>query len=383
MEARFITDRQQWNDFVAKSPYGIITQSYEWGELSKDVGSGALRIGVVDEQNNLHAAMLILVVKMPMLRSRFFYAPRGPVIDDPNSPVMNVLLNFVKSEARKHGAFMLKLEPGADEGDARWTSALTRRGFHISSQSLHIRNEWILDIRPEEKDILANMKEKWRYNIRLATRKGVTVREGHGHEDHEIFYRILQETSERDKFYIHDIEHFELLAKLYEEDDSYALLIAEHEGKAIAAIVLMRLGKWCWYRYGASLNQGRNLMPNHLLQWTGMQWAKAHGCEYYDFLGIPNSLEEPAAQKDPLWGVYTFKRGFNGFPRLSMPGYDLPYNPFLYQAYKSMLDFKNWRDDRQQKKAEALEEKGSELKPSVSKSSEPKVSEKVVPTGKA
>ncbi|GLV57300.1 methicillin resistance protein [Dictyobacter sp. S3.2.2.5] len=363
MEARFITDRQQWNDFVEKSPYGNITQSYEWGELSKDVGSQAFHVGVVDDQGNLCAAMLLLLVKMPLLRSSFFYAPRGPVIDDPDSPAMNVLLNFVKSEARKKGAFMLKLEPGVDAGDTTWTSALTRRGFKPSNQFLHIRNEWILDIRPDEKEILANMKEKWRYNIRLASRKGVTVREAKGREDMEAFYSILQETSERDQFYIHSIEHFELVEKLFSEGDRYAMLIAEHEGKPIAAIVLMRMGKWCWYRYGASLTKGRNVMPNHLLQWTGMQWAKARGCEYYNFLGIPTTLEEPEAKKDPLWGVYTFKRGFNGFARTAMPGYDLPYNPFLYQAYRRMLDFKKWRAARQNHKEEAEQEKAPEQPP--------------------
>ncbi|GCF06665.1 lipid II:glycine glycyltransferase FemX [Dictyobacter arantiisoli] len=376
MEARFITDRQQWNDFVAKSPYGNITQSYEWGELSKDVGSQALHIGVVDDQNNLCAAVLLLVVKMPMLRSSFFYAPRGPIIDDPNAPAMGVLLNFVKSEARKYGAFMLKLEPGVDATDTRWIAALERRGFQPSSQFLHIRNEWILDIRPDEKDILANMKEKWRYNIRLASRKGVTIREGHGRQDLEIFHLILQETAERDHFYIHDVDHFELLSELFEQDDRYALLIAEHEGKAIAAIVLMRMGKWCWYRYGASSSKSRNLMPNHLLQWMGMQWAKAHGCEYYNFLGIPNSLEEPEAQRDPLWGVYSFKRGFNGFSRLSLPGYDLPYNPVLFKAYRSMLDFKNWRAERASKKERAAEAKEEE------KQVEAKVAARSVPVAR-
>jgi peptidoglycan pentaglycine glycine transferase (the first glycine) len=377
MEARFITDKQQWNDFVAKSPYGSITQTFEWGELSKDVGSHFLRVGVVDDQNNLCAVMLILVVKVPMLHSAFFYAPRGPIVDDPNSPAMSVLLNFVKSEARKLGAFMLKIEAGVEVGDTRWISTLERRGFRPSTQFLHIRNEWILDIRPAEKDILAKMKEKWRYNIRLATRKGVTIREGHGREDLETFYHILQETAERDQFYIHSVDHFELLMKLYEQDDRFALLLAEHEGKAVAGIILMRIGTWCQYRYGASSGASRSLMPNHLLQWTGMQWAKARGCEYYNFLGIPNSLEEPEAQNDPLWGVYTFKRGFNGFSRLSLPGYDLPYNPLLYQAYRSMLEFKNWRAALKNKKEPASEEK------EVEKQKDHKLVEAAVPVSKS
>src|SRR3989442_13014548 len=115
MEARIITDCQQWNDFVAASECCNITQSYEWGELAPDLGGEALRIGVVDDQGNLCAAMLTLISPIPILRRTYFYAPRGPVTDEPDSPAMTVLLNFVKAEARKRGAFMLKIEPRSEE----------------------------------------------------------------------------------------------------------------------------------------------------------------------------------------------------------------------------------------------------------------------------
>src|SRR5437660_707130 len=112
MQACIITDRQQWDDFVAGSVCCNITQSYEWGTLSPHLGAiEALRVGVLDEQNALCAAMLILVSRAPVLKRTFFYAPRGPVIDDPESPALTVLLNFVKAEAHKRGAFMLKIEP--------------------------------------------------------------------------------------------------------------------------------------------------------------------------------------------------------------------------------------------------------------------------------
>lgn len=372
MEARFITDAQQWNDFVAMSPYGNITQSYEWGELAKHAGSTPLHIGVVDDEGNLCAAILILVTRLPVLKSNFFYAPRGPIIADPNAPAFTVLLNFIKSEARKYGAVMLKLEPGAEAEDQHWIISLQRRGFRPSPQWLHIRNEWILDIRPDEKALLAQMKEKWRYNIRLASRKGVVIRRAEGKEDIKKFYELLQETSERDEFYIHDLEHFEVFMDIFEPKGMAVMFLAEHEGKPVAGNVLMKYGKWCWYRYGASSAKARNLMPNHLLQWNAIQWAKEHGCEYYNFIGIPSTLEEPAAQKDPLWGVYTFKRGFNGFARLALPGYDLPYNPVLYQAYRRMLDFKNWREHRREAKAERLEEaKNAETRNAEAKNAAP------------
>ncbi len=352
MEAQIITDCQQWNDFVAASACCNITQSYEWGELAPHLGAEAMRVGVVDNHGNLCAAMLVLISRAPVLHRTYFYAARGPVIDDPNSSAMTVLLNFVKAEAHKRGAFMLKVEPSVLDGDKRWLIALQKRGFRPNPYATHIRNEWVLDIHPDEKEILSGMKEKWRYNIRLAGRKGVTVRRGQGQADLDTFYNIYQTTSERDQFFIHNKSHYEDVMHLYSQGDRAALFLAEYEGKAIAGIIVLRLGKWSWYMYGASSNEYRNLMPNHLLQWNGMQWAKSHGCEYYNFRGIPEILEEG----QELWGVYVFKRGFGGYPMRSLETHDLVYQPLIYAVYMRLLEIKRKRDERKRKKIE--EERG-------------------------
>ncbi|HVB73886.1 MAG TPA: peptidoglycan bridge formation glycyltransferase FemA/FemB family protein, partial [Ktedonobacteraceae bacterium] len=201
MQACIITNSQQWNDFVANSACCNITQSYEWGDLAPHLGAEALRVGVVDEDGKLCAAMLVLITRAPVLRRNYFYAPRGPVIDDPASPALTVLLNFVKAEARKRGAFMLKVEPSVADGDPAWLTALGKHGFCPNPYATHVRHEWILDLRPDEKDILAGMKEKWRYNVRLAARKGITVRRGEGQADLDTFYHIYETTSERDQFF--------------------------------------------------------------------------------------------------------------------------------------------------------------------------------------
>src|SRR6266852_6071769 len=236
MEARIITDCQQWNDFVAASERCNITQSYEWGELTPDLGGEALHIGVVDDQGNLCAAMLTLISPIPILRRTYFYAPRGPVTDEPDSPAMTVLLNFVKAEARKRGAFMLKVEPSVADGDVRWLTALQKRGFRPTPYASHVRHEWVLDIRPDEKALLAGMKEKWRYNIRLAGRKGVTVRQAEGQADFDAWYNIYITTSERDQFLINSKAFYEKVMRYFSEGDRCALFLAEYEGKPIAGI---------------------------------------------------------------------------------------------------------------------------------------------------
>lgn len=346
MKAYIITDCQQWDDFVAASVCCNITQSYEWGELAPHLGAEALRVGVVDEQGQLCAAMLLLITRAPVLRRPYFYAARGPVIDDPTSPAMTVLLDFVKAEARKRGAFMLKVEPSVPDGDERWLAALKKQGFCPNPYAVHVRNEWVLDLRPDEKALLAGMKEKWRYNIRLAGRKGVTVRKGDGQADLDTFYRLYEVTSERDQFFINNKKHYEDVMRLYREGDRAALFLAEYEGKAIAGIIVLRLGHWSWYMFGASSNEQRNLMPNHLLQWTAMQWARSHGCWYYNFRGIPEVLEEG----EELWGVYVFKRGFGGYALRFLETHDLVYQPVVYKLYMRLLEVKRRRDERERKK---------------------------------
>ena len=349
MKARIITDRQQWNDFVANSECCNITQSYEWGELAHHLDAEAMFAGVLDDEGKLCAAMLVLISTAPVIRRTYFYAPRGPVIGEPDSPAMTVLLNFIKAEARKRGAFMLKVEPSVADDDARWLVALQKHGFQPTPYASHVRHEWVLDLRPDEKTLLAGMKEKWRYNIRLAGRKGVTVRRGQGSVDLDTFYRIYQTTSERDQFFIHDKGHYEDVMRLFSEGDRAALFLAEYEGEAIAGIIVLTYGHWSWYMYGASSNEQRNLMPNHLLQWNGMQWARAHGCWYYNFRGIPDVLEEG----QELWGVYVFKRGFGGYAIRSLETHDLAYQPLVYAVYRRLLDVKRWRDQKRRAKLEA------------------------------
>ena len=345
METCIITNHQQWNDFVASSACCNITQSYEWGELHSHLGAkNVLRVGVVDHNGHLLAAMLILVSTLPILKCTYFYAPRGPIVEDPASPALTLLLNFVKAEAYRHRAMMLKVEPSVSDENKHWSHTLKMRGFRPNPYATHIRHEWVLDIRPAEETLLAHMKEKWRYNIRLATRKGVTVRQGAGEADLDTFYRLYQTTSQRDHFFIHQKSFYRDIMDQCSSDGRAALFLAEYAGQTIAATIVLTLGHWCWYMYGASSNEERERMPNHLLQWTSIQWARAHGCWYYNFRGIPDLLEDG----QELWSVYLFKRGFGGYPIRFMQTHDLVYQPLLYETYRRMLDLKRWRDQRRQ-----------------------------------
>src|SRR5262249_32630606 len=207
MQVEIMSDRDQWNRFVEACPTGNITQTFEWGQLGDHLGSGALRLGAL-ENGALVGAMLVIAEQAPLLHRPYLYAPRGPVVADAASPALGALVAAAEREARKRGAFMLKVEPSVEHGDQSWLGALARLGFRRNPYATHPRRSWVLDVGTDEETILAGMKEKWRYNIRLAGRKGVQVREAGSPADLDTFYRIYEETARRDGIFIHGKQHY-------------------------------------------------------------------------------------------------------------------------------------------------------------------------------
>jgi lipid II:glycine glycyltransferase (peptidoglycan interpeptide bridge formation enzyme) len=341
MRVEIVTDRERWNRFVEARPTGNITQTYEWGELGHALQGGCLRLGAFDG-DELRGAMLIVVEQAPLLRKPYFYVPRGPVVDDPSAPALSALCARAEEEARRHHAFMLKVEPNVPDGNAAWLTALSKLGFRRNPHATHPRRSWVLDIHGTEEQLLAGMKEKWRYNVKLAGRKGIKVREGHGDVDVDAFYQLYQDTAARDGIWIHPQEHYASFLKWYGERDAAVLLLAEFEGTPIAALIAATCGKVATYMFGASSSQQRNRMPNHLLQWTAIRWAKAHGCTTYDFRAIAEVLDP----SEDMFSLYTYKQGFGGASFLALQTHDRPYSAPYYWAYTQALALKRARDRR-------------------------------------
>ncbi|MGH2514053.1 MAG: lipid II:glycine glycyltransferase FemX [Ktedonobacterales bacterium] len=342
MRVESVTDRDQWNTFVEAQPSGSVTQAHEWGDVASHLASDVLRLGAFDGDGALQGAMLVLVSPAPVLRRPYLYVPRGPVVADPASPALAALIAQAGEEAHRRGAFMLKVEPNVLDGNPAWLAALAGLGFRRNRYATHPRRSWVLDIRPSEAELLAGMKEKWRYNIRLAGRKGIEVREAATPEDLDTFYTLYQETAARYGFFIHPKHHYADILRLYSARDAAALLLAEYEGTPIAALFIVRCGDVTTYMFGASSNLHRNRMPNHLLQWTAIRWAKARGCALYDFRAIAEVLDP----NEDLYSLYTYKQGFGGYSTLALATHDKPYNAALYWTYERLLALKRDRDRR-------------------------------------
>lgn len=325
-------DPTSWNEFVASVPFAHFHQSWEWGELAPDLGGKAIRLAAV-RQGVMAAAIQVFINPLSHTRKSHLYVPRGPAIGEPSVELMAPLLDAARLVGMEADAIGVKIEPNIPGSDACWQSTLCTLGLRQTFPPSQPRSSWVLDIDRDEDTLLAGMKQKTRYNIRLAGRKGVSVEET-GVAELDAFYDLYRATADRDGFFIHDKQFYARMFDTFQRTGSFCLLLAKHDGVPLSAVTLLRFGSTCWYVHGASSNEHRNLMAPYLLQWQAIRWAQRSGCTLYDFRAIPDVL-----QKDQdMYGVYRFKEGFGGRQFTTMHTYAAAYDPALFglwQAYFS------------------------------------------------
>ena len=351
-----ITDQEQWNGFLTSQPRGHLLQSYEWGELNKYLGGQIYRLGALDGERLVGVLMLTvapvpLPVRVPGVRFNWLYGSRGPTVESPDSPALPALLEEAHRIARKEHTVVLRLEPNIaddDEREGAWLAAYHRLGFRTNLIAIHGRRSWVLDIRPDLAQLLANFKMTWRQNVRASERKGVIIREAVSDADFDVYYDLLKLTSERDDFFIHNKDFHKEIMRQFADKGDVVLFLAEHEGEAIAAKMLIRFGDWCWDMFGATSDRKRNLKPAYLLQYRCFQWAKERSCSYFDFRTIPEVLEPG----EEMWGVYEYKKGYGGFSRLNMPTQDYVYQPLIYGPWRKMVEIRRERRHKERRKVE-------------------------------
>jgi peptidoglycan pentaglycine glycine transferase (the first glycine) len=333
-----VTERNLWNEALLKLPYNHVLQSYEWGQFKAKYGWTPLRLQFFEEEDGrIRAAASVLRRKLPHLPLCVMYVPKGPALDYGDEELLKRVLSTLEDVARRYHAIFIKIDPDVCLEDHRSTAAqviatLESHGWQPSSEQIQFRNTILIDLTREEDELLKAMKSKTRYNVRLAGRRGVKVRLG-GLADLPLFYEMYVETSTRDEFIVRPFVYYRHAWQAFIEVNLAQLFIAEYEGRPLAGLILFRFGNKVWYMYGASRDLHRNLMPNHLLQWAAIRWAKAQGCTVYDMWGAPDIQDE----SDPLWGAYKFKEGFGGQFVRHIGAYDYPIARFFYWLYATII----------------------------------------------
>jgi peptidoglycan pentaglycine glycine transferase (the first glycine) len=334
-EENTAVNRNSWDKFVANHRKGHLLQTWDWGELKKHFGWDVVRLALVEDEEILSGAQ-VLFRRFPLFS--LAYVPKGPLVDWADRTQTRTLLAGLHRLCRAQRSVFLKIEPCAAD-DSSLREVITRHDGVSSHFTVQPPRTIVIDMTPSEEAILAAMKQKTRYNIRLASRKGVTVRLGTA-QDMPAFYRLMQITGQRDHFSIHSQDYFRVMFELFAPERA-ALLLAEVEGEPVAGLMTLVHRTSAYYLFGASGNMHREKMPTYLLQWEAMRWAKANGCQCYDLWGIPDADEDKleaefrADSETPsgLWGVYRFKRGFGGRVTRALGAFDFVYNHPLYWVY--------------------------------------------------
>jgi peptidoglycan pentaglycine glycine transferase (the first glycine) len=377
-----------WNSLISTLPNSHFLQTYEWGQVKAKYGWSPLyavwdregRWKVESDPNRLSTfqspVAAAMILKRQILRNGFaarlsiLYLPKGPLLDWTNESLRNRVLNDLQSLAKKQGAIFLKMDPDVvlgtgvpssasevvDHSGRAILSELERRGWRYSSNQIQFKNTVLIGLNPSEEELLARMKQKTRYNIRLAEKKGVALRIGKP-GDFAMLYKMYAETSIRDGFVIRDEGYYKIVwqtfmardqspvsnlqspitnyreTSLWDQLPSTEPLIAEVGGEPIAAIFVFYFAGRSYYVYGMSRDLHREKMPAYLLQWEAIKRAKARGCKVYDLWGAPDVFDE----SDSMWGVYRFKEGLGGEVVRTLGAWDFAPNPFWYKLYSEII----------------------------------------------
>ena len=342
---RFVTDeksQKEYKEFLEKHERCNFQQSPEWAKVKSNwINETVL---AEDENGKIIGAVNILIRKIPIF-GNIMYSSRGPICDMHDIAVMKQLTDGIKELAKKYKAIVYTAEPDIESKDEEFRKIVTNLGYKIKDDAKNFREEiqpryvFRLDIKGKTEDeIFASFHSKTRYNIRLAIKKGVTVKEG-TREDLKVFHKIMVETGARDGFIIRPLSYFE---KMYDElaPEHMKLLMAYYDGQAISGVIPIMYGNKTWYLYGASSNQHRNLMPNYLLQWEMIKMAIARKDDIYDFRGVSGVVDE----NHPQYGLYRFKKGFGATFTEFIGEIYIPFKPLIYSVYRiSEKTFRNLR----------------------------------------
>ncbi len=288
-------ERKTWNQFVIEHgpQSGSFLQSWGWGQFQASLGKEIKRTE--------HAQLIRHELGLGM---HYWYVGRGAMVKAPDDAVF---LRFdLASERMQHS-----------------TPDPIRSAAHFVQPPTTL----LLDLMKSEEQLLAQMHEKTRYNIRVGERHGIVVDTG----TIEEFLTLMHETSARDKFRAHpDAYYRKMLGDHGDPDLKIFLRVARAEGKPLAAAIVCDFGDRRTYLHGASRYEDRAMMAPYVLQWELIKEAKAKGMRAYDFWGIASS----ESSHDPLFGVTRFKRGFGGEVLRYPSTIDLILKPWHYRAYR-------------------------------------------------
>jgi len=333
MKSREINDKQIWESFVSNPRYNTsFFHSWSWGDFEKSLGKNVSRVGFYLNDELVAAAQL---VEVKAKRGNFLHIRNGPVMDWDNKKLVREITAELKIIAKSKNCDFIRLSPQIKFSNEN-EKLLKENGF-VKNQMHDVDAEitWVLDLTQSLDDILKNMRKNTRYYIRKAEKDGVKVTVSTDVSDLEKFYKVYENTVERQKWNAYDFEYLKKEFEVFENNDQIKIYLADYQGRVIAASLFIYYRGEVFYHHSGSLTEFRNIPASYLIQWQAIKDAKAAGNTKYNFFGIARD-DNP---NHPWAGLTFFKKGFGGFEQRWVHGHDLPLRPkywitFLYEYFE-------------------------------------------------
>jgi lipid II:glycine glycyltransferase (peptidoglycan interpeptide bridge formation enzyme) len=306
--------KDQYNKLVTH-----VIQSWEWGDFREQLGTTVLRYGIFND-NKLEVAFQLTLHSIPFTKQFVGYLPKGPL---PNKQLAQAL----KIIGKEYNCAFIKLEPHIPS-DAPMYSVYP--SFLPSPKPLFTKYNFVLNLTPTEEELLKNMHSKTRYNIRLAQKRGVTVKEYTNEKGFKEFLKLHFETTERQNFHSHNDSYHKKAWETLQKAGIARVLIAYYKKKPLSAWMLYAFKDKLYYPYGGSSVEYKEVMANNLIAWEAIKIGKKLGLKEFDMWGALGPNADP---KDPWQGFHRFKQGYGGKLVEYLGTYDLVFDDTLYWSF--------------------------------------------------
>ena len=301
-----------------------VIQSWRWGQFRKSLGIPLLRYGLFDN-NKMVKAFQISFHRIPLLKKSVGYLPKGPFPD-------SELAKALKKISRDNNCAFIKTEPDIEAG----TTGKIDSHFKKSLKPLFTKYNFILDLAASEEELLKNMHQKTRYNIRVAQKRGVKIDIRNDAEGLQAYLKLYFQTTRRQNYFGHNEIYHTKVWETFAETGQVQFVLASFEGKPLVAWMLLIFKDTLYYPYGGSSRLHRDTMASNLVAWEAIKLGKKLGLKKFDMWG---ALGPDADPKDPWFGFHKFKQGYGGRLAEYLGSFDLVENPVLYYAFNSVDKF--------------------------------------------
>ena len=327
MECRLAqkNDKARWNEFIYSEPSGSFMQTWQWASIQEILGNTFWRY-IVEGGGEVVGVFFVVRRDLPFGRS-WLYIPRGPVVAEKNiqnKKVWQCIESTVRALAKEQGAIFVRIDPSMSS----YPNFLNN--WKPSDRQVQPQHTLLLNLSASEEDLLTNMHSKTRYNVRLAEKKGVTVRFSTALKDIDVFLSLAKEVHSRTQFRFHPPNYYRAMLAALSPNHMFEIAIAEHSGQPLAAHLMVYAGGVATYVHGASSHEKRSFMAPQYVYWKTIQRAKEKKCHTFDFYGVAPKN----AQKNHSWsGITRVKEGFGGTRKSFAGARDLVMSEGMYEMF--------------------------------------------------